>query len=657
MRHQPLRTLSIATALCALLLGCGGAEQGITDKGTTEKRAAAPLRTESALPLDNVVADQLDTLALDGQSYLLLASETRGLVLLDDSGAEVLSLQRGKIERFALQPQVDGSWLLASYDKNRGELALRRLSTNADGMPQLQLLTAHKTAAPQVALCFSRQADHSHLFAIDEDGLGREYALAPGSASSNSQWRLRDVRPLYFGEQVSSCAVDDARGHLYVAQPPLGIWRLNSNAERDEARGVFVAGGALGDDFGGLWLEKGADRLWFTSGRQVRAYRLGDKGEGGSDPGDSEIFARDLAQLQPVSAVWRTGELLALEDEGKRVERFSVSLPPARPAPAASAMVMVKPRAETAPVTSGGDAADDPAIWVNPRDSAASRILGTDKKSGLNVYDLSGALRQHFPVGRLNNVDLRPTDVPGFSAIAAASNRSTAGINLFGITAGGEVQSLGWRPLAMPDPYGLCMFRRDHRTYVWVTDKEGGLQLLEIAFEDRDRDWRLKPRGTVKVASQTEGCVTDDARQTLFFGEEDRGIWRLDMNAFLAGEGHPQLVAEVDGHNLVDDVEGMSLYVDGDSGYLVVSSQGSNSYALYSRDGSRFLGRFRVGADLQRGIDGSSETDGLDVTSAALGADYPQGLLVVQDGRNRLPSEAQNFKLVAWDSIAAKLRL
>lgn len=639
MRHQRLRTFSLAAALCALLAGCDSGADG----------AVEALRADTALELHDVIANQLDTLVLDEQPYLLLASETRGLVLLGSEGEEVLSLGAGKIERFALQPQADGSWLVATFDQTRSEIALRRLVADAAGTPQLQLLVTQPVAAPQVALCFSQQAAYSHLFAIDENGLGREYALAPGAANGSDKWQLRDVRPLYFGEQVSSCAVDDTRGHLFVAQPPLGIWRLNSSAERDEAREVFVAGGALDGDFGGLWLDSAADRLWFTSGHQVRAYNLSEDGEA--------VFARKLKHRQPVSAVRRDGELLALEEESNRVERYSVSLPPAATVAEQPGMANVVARAETAPVASGGDAADDPAIWINPRDAAASLILGTDKKGGLNVYDLSGALLQHFPVGRVNNVDLRPTDLPGFSAIAAASNRSTPGINLFGITDSGEVQSLGLRPLDMPDPYGLCMLRRDHRNYAWVTDKEGGLQLLEIAFEDSGRDWRLEPRGKVKVASQTEGCVADDARQVFFFGEEDRGIWRLDINAFLAGEGKPQLVAEVDGKNLVDDVEGMSLYADGDSGYLVVSSQGNDSYALFSRDGSRFVGHFRVGADPLLGIDGSSETDGLDVTSAALGADYPQGLLVVQDGRNRMPSEAQNFKLVAWADIAAALKL
>src|SRR5215217_5343493 len=81
---------------------------------------------------------------------------------------------------------------------------------------------------------------------------------------------------------------------------------------------------------------------------------------------------------------------------------------------------------ETEPVQSAHDAADDPAIWVHPTDPARSLIIGTDKKQGLDVYDLGGKRVQTLPDGRMNNVDLRY----GFKldghevAIVAATNRS-----------------------------------------------------------------------------------------------------------------------------------------------------------------------------------------------------------------------------------------
>jgi len=68
-------------------------------------------------------------------------------------------------------------------------------------------------------------------------------------------------------------------------------------------------------------------------------------------------------------------------------------------------------------------------------------------------------------------------------------------------------------------------------------------------------------------------------------------------------------------------------------------------------------GAFRIGLAADTGIDGASETDGLEVVSAPLGRGYPQGLLVVQDGHKRLPDGPQNFKYVSWQDVARVLGL
>src|SRR5919108_3007558 len=88
---------------------------------------------------------------------------------------------------------------------------------------------------------------------------------------------------------------------------------------------------------------------------------------------------------------------------------------------------------ETAPVRSGGDAADDPAIWVHPADPALSTIIGTDNHAGLAVYDLAGRELQFLPDGDLNNVDLRPGFLLGGQAVAlvTAGNRSNNSLAVY----------------------------------------------------------------------------------------------------------------------------------------------------------------------------------------------------------------------------------
>ncbi len=78
-------------------------------------------------------------------------------------------------------------------------------------------------------------------------------------------------------------------------------------------------------------------------------------------------------------------------------------------------------------------------------------------------------------------------------------------------------------------------------------------------------------------------------------------------------------IDRVDGPNgLKDDIEGISVWSGKDGkGFIVLSNQGSDNYAVYRREGDNaFVGSFHIVADPERGIDGVSETDGLDVASA-----------------------------------------
>lgn len=310
---------------------------------------------------------------------------------------------------------------------------------------------------------------------------------------------------------------------------------------------------------------------------------------------------------------------------------------------------------ETEPVISAGDAADDPAIWVNPFDAEASLILGTDKRRGLAVYDLQGKERQFIERGRLNNVDVRGGIAlrDGKTALAAATNRTETSLDVFEVSTDGHVTFLFAQPLELEEPYGTCMMRTaDGDAHVFVNDKNGAYQQWQLT-----ESGQFAPRmvGEFAVSSQPEGCVVDDLTGMLYVGEEARGVWAMPADAARAGE--MRLVDDVSEGHLVADVEGMGLYRDGaERTYLVVSSQGDDSFAVYHvEDDHRYVGSFRVRDHPQLAVDGTEETDGLAVTSVALGGAFPRGLLVVQDGDNTRPKANQNFKLIDWRGVAAVL--
>ncbi|NRR30290.1 phytase [Oxalobacteraceae bacterium] len=328
-----------------------------------------------------------------------------------------------------------------------------------------------------------------------------------------------------------------------------------------------------------------------------------------------------------------------------------------KPQPASAPVTaIIMPRAQTEPMARLGDAADDPAIWVNPANAAGSRVLGTNKKQGLLVYDLQGKQLQLLEVGRLNNVDLRQNvmlERQRFD-LAVATQRDDNTLMLFSIAANGTVKEAGSFATPLEHIYGLCLYQPiGGGLEAFVNDKDGSF--LHYRIERREHRFSATLLRRFKVDSQPEGCVADDARARLFLGEEKRGVWTTSADA-----AKPDALAMVlpVGPQLTADVEGMAIYHGKQADYLVVSSQGSNSYVVTdARPPYAVRGSFRVGINAAAGIDGSSETDGLDVSSANLGGAYARGMLVVQDGYKRLPDGPQNFKYIAWDDIAQALHL
>jgi two-component system, OmpR family, sensor kinase len=316
------------------------------------------------------------------------------------------------------------------------------------------------------------------------------------------------------------------------------------------------------------------------------------------------------------------------------------------------AAVTVDPIAETKPVPHAGDAADDPAIWLHPDDPARSTIIGTDKRGGIAVYDLSGRELQYLPNGRLNNVDLRPGFALGrrHVTLVAASDRGRDTVVLY------RVDERSRRLVATGsfktdiDVYGLCLYRSRGTGDVHIfVNGEGDAGTVE-QYRVRARGDRVTARlvRSFDVGSQAEGCVADDTLGDLYIGEEKRGIWKYGAEP-TAGRAR-SLVESTgrDGH-LRPDVEGLALAEGpGGSGYLIASSQGDDTFAAYRREGDNaYVGSFRIGA--AAGIDDVEQTDGIAVTTTPLGDRFPQGVFVAHDGRNG--REHQNFKLVPWRQL------
>lgn len=333
---------------------------------------------------------------------------------------------------------------------------------------------------------------------------------------------------------------------------------------------------------------------------------------------------------------------------------------------------------------------DDPAIYVHPTDAEDSFFIGTEKNNGLRVYDLEGEILQEIsPDGiRYNNVEL----IYGFELggeevdLAVVTDRANDTLVVFQIDPESRsLTDITADGLSDPDfsifgvddgeqtAYGLATYTSllDGSQFAYVTQADGA-QFAQLELSDagdgtvtaelvRTLDLPV-PTGDPED-SQAEGIVVDRERGIGYVAmEAQEGLFRFDPEA--DGSDDLELIASLDEDFLEDDLEGMTIYYgDEGAGYIILSSQGDNTFAVFDREAdNEYLGSFGI-SDSEDGIDGTEETDSIDVINVPLPG-FPNGLFVLQDGSNEPavvfqdPEDGEiqnfnvNFKLVPWENIA-----
>ncbi|PHV18123.1 3-phytase [Janthinobacterium sp. BJB303] len=615
------------TVLCSAVLAAfclGGSAQ------------AAPAQ---AVPTFTQEAEELAR--LPGGGWLTL--DKHGLRLFDPAGKE---LDRIAVRAKQLDTRIDGNQVLAVFLEADTQRPLP-VSVNVQAGKLVKLAPFPVPTFSVEASCLYRDAQQlAHLFLIGKDGQAEQWVMQGEQRSL--------VRKLALPPHAKHCRADDGAQRLLVSEANMGVWAYEAESEGMGKREVV----ALRKPYGQL--DGGAGALAVLPGGVAVLDGKAEK---------LHLFAHqdDRWTAQPAQTVAlnvRKGDSQLALDKDALLLRGKNSWQ-ARPlkwagkAEMQPAVAIIAPQAQTEPMARQGDAADDPAIWLSSN-RADSRILGTNKKQGLLVYDLHGKQTQLLEVGRLNNVDVRQNiQLSGRKVdLAVATQRDDNSMMLFTINASGEVAEAGRFATGLKSIYGMCLYQpAGGGVQAFINDKDGTFQQYSIGLEDNKFSATLLR--SFKVATQPEGCVADDANARLFLGEETRGVWTTSADA-----AKPDALAMVlpVGPHLAADVEGMAIYrqpgAKPGTGYLVVSSQGDSSYVVLDAQAPyKVRGRFKVGFNLPAGIDGTSETDGLDVTSANLGGAYAQGMLVIQDGYKRLPDGPQNFKYVAWGDVAKALKL
>jgi len=624
-------------------------------------------------------------------SRLVGTAELEGLEIYDLNGRRLGKVGAGE----AVGLDVRSGFLLGGREVSL--LAVVDATTNSLRYYAAEAGNVREVSARSVPLGFA--AENVCLYRSGMDGALYAFAVGDGGeidqqmlfVTPDSKVDSRQVRRLHVPSPSEHCVADDAEGQLYVSEQGVGIWRFNADPETDVLPTLIDAPrlGRITEEVGGVALYDGGEGARWLVASDASSGRLFvyDRGKddayvgallvGGVDgrsattePGG--LFATSNAPDLPGQGVLLVADENAAGGANYKAVPFSsiasalqiAAGTPQQPTRAEPPFPVVRARFETTAVPSAGDAADDPAIWANPADPAQSLIIGTDKKSGLHLYDMQGNVLQHLPDGKMNNVDLRNGFRLGGESIVlvTASDRTRKSIAIYRLdTVAKKLVNVadGVQQTGLSDPYGQCMYRsqRSGKYYVFISDPDGLVRQWELS-PTRSGKVRARKVREIKFGTQTEGCVADDETGTLYVAEEDVGLWRTSAEPS-GGIAVRSIAAVATNPKLKDDLEGVGLYdLGGGRGYFVVSSQGNNSYAVYRREGDQaYLGSFSVVANAAIGVDGVSETDGLEVTSGNLGPGFEYGAVIAQDGRNVLPSQNQNFKVISWSDIAAVLNL
>ena len=337
----------------------------------------------------------------------------------------------------------------------------------------------------------------------------------------------------------------------------------------------------------------------------------------------------------------------------------------------------------------------------------------------LQHIDAPPAPGEGSEAGRFNNVDIvygfelngRPTDLALVSDRGRDRLRAYA-IDPAAVAAGRppltDVTADGAGPVFAKDEaevdeqrtaYGLAAYSDDGDAYAVLSQRqETRLKLLKLkdvdgrigyATEDAvdlpgsftlpdGKPWT--PCADPGERAQVEGMAVDQEERILYAAQEDVGLWRIDLDD--AEFDTPDLVDRVreygvpwtydtekeecvldtandpghGGTHLSADAEGVTVYHAADGkGYVLASSQGDDTFAVYGR-GQRtpYLGAFAVSDG--PATDGVQHSDGAMVLNVPLGRTFPKGVLVTHDGE-ATPADGEregtNFKFVRWDGIAA----
>jgi 3-phytase len=308
---------------------------------------------------------------------------------------------------------------------------------------------------------------------------------------------------------------------------------------------------------------------------------------------------------------------------------------------AVQAAEAVSPRVVSQPVRHDSD---DPAIWVNPQDPAASLVLGTDKNvdGALYVFDLQGRIVQDKVVRGLvrpNNVDIAYGVLVGGERVdvAVVSERYAHRLRVYRLPDMAPIDGGGipvFEGERARDVMGIALYTRaaDGALFAVVSRSDefaptqGYLHQYRLADDGTGtlRGLFTRAFGEWSGTKEIEAIAVDNAGGHVYYSDENYAV-RKYLADPMADDADEQL-AEFGHEGFADDREGISFYRRADgSGYILVSDQQANRFNIYALQTTE--GAAEQHPLLASVLLATDESDGSDLVSIELPG-FPGGLFV-----------------------------
>ena len=315
------------------------------------------------------------TSASNASSYYIAVNEETGIALLDDKG-NVLSHIAIKAEHLDVRMSAakSNTAMLVTLDKNTGHIVFLSVDLSQNTLTKLLDYPVEDTAID--ALCLGTTYYGLNLFTLNVFGEAAQLAL---NYQADQSLSIKEVTRFPVGPNVKSCAVSEQTQSLYITEENIGIWRYSTNPELEVIRQLYQLPADLEIEYVDTTVEgdiavvsPSTNVLWLldSTSQRFKAISLPDS------------LAPKTVQLSRIGSQLNAR---VFDDETEKNVPFSLSVPKPTFNDNSTELQNLAPYAQTDPVDSFGDAADDPEIWVNQTQPEKSLVYGTDKNKKIVI--------------------------------------------------------------------------------------------------------------------------------------------------------------------------------------------------------------------------------------------------------------------------------